>query len=114
RAEVIATIERYVQTGVYEGRAHRIVRPDGTRRHVRARGMAQLDEHGQVEALRGGVLDVTERKELEANLAQAQRIQAVGRLTAGIAHNLNNALSVILPNVSECRELATGAIEQRL
>jgi len=114
RAEAIETIARYVQTGVYEGMAYRIVRPDGVVRHVIAKGVAQVDEHGEVEALRGGVLDVTERKELEASLAQAQRIQAVGRLTAGIAHNLNNALSVILPNVAECRELAAGSVAERL
>ncbi|HET7541358.1 MAG TPA: ATP-binding protein [Polyangiaceae bacterium] len=114
RAEAAETIARYVRTGVYEGMAYRIVRPDGRVRHVIANGVAQFDEHGQLEALRGGVLDVTERKELEASLAQAQRIQAVGRLTAGIAHNLNNALSVILPNVAECRELASGAIAGRL
>ncbi|HEY3253193.1 MAG TPA: ATP-binding protein [Polyangiaceae bacterium] len=114
RAEAVETIARYVDTGVYDGMAYRIVRPDGKIRHVIAKGVAQLDEHGQVEALRGGVLDVTERKELEANLAQAQRIQAVGRLTAGIAHNLNNALSVILPNVAECRELAAGPVAERL
>jgi two-component system, cell cycle sensor histidine kinase and response regulator CckA len=114
RAEVIETIARYVETGVYDGMAYRIVRPDGAVRHVIAKGVAQFDEHGQLEALRGGVLDVTERKELEASLAQAQRIQAVGRLTAGIAHNLNNSLSVILPNVAECRELATGPVAERL
>lgn len=114
RAEALETIERYVETGVYDGMAYRIVRPDGAVRHVLAKGVAQFDEQGKIEALRGGVLDVTERKELEANLAQAQRIQAVGRLTAGIAHNLNNALSVILPNVVECRELASGPIAERL
>lgn len=114
RADAVETIARYVQTGVYDGMAYRIVRPDGKVRHVIAKGVAQFDEQGQLEALRGGVLDVTERKELEANLAQAQRIQAVGRLTAGIAHNLNNALSVILPNVAECRELAAGPIAERL
>jgi len=114
RAEAIETIARYVETGVYDGMAYRIVRPDGAVRHVIAKGVAQFDEQGQLEALRGGVLDVTERKELEANLAQAQRIQAVGRLTAGIAHNLNNALSVILPNVAECRELAADPLATRL
>jgi PAS domain S-box-containing protein len=114
RAEAIETIARYVRTGVYDGMAYRIVRPDGAVRHVIAKGVAQFDERGELEALRGGVLDVTERKELEANLAQAQRIQAVGRLTAGIAHNLNNALSVILPNVAECRELAAGPVAERL
>jgi PAS domain S-box-containing protein len=114
RAEATETIARYVETGVYDGMAYRIVRPDGAVRHMIAKGLVQFDEQGKIEALRGGVLDVTERKELEANLAQAQRIQAVGRLTAGIAHNLNNALSVILPNVAECRELATGQIAERL
>jgi PAS domain S-box-containing protein len=114
RAEAAETIARYVQTGVYDGMAYRIVRPDGAVRHVIAKGLVQFDDQGRIEALRGGVLDVTERKELEANLAQAQRIQAVGRLTAGIAHNLNNALSVILPNVAECRELATGPVSERL
>jgi PAS domain S-box-containing protein len=114
RAEAAETIARYVRTGVYDGMAYRIVRPDGAVRHVIAKGVAELDEQGQIEALRGGVLDVTERKEFEANLAQAQRIQAIGRLTAGIAHNLNNALSVILPNVAECRELAQAHVAERL
>lgn len=114
RAEAQETIARYVATGVYDGMAYRIVRPDGTVRHVIAQGVPQFDEHGKVEALRGGVLDVTERKELEASLAQAQRMHAVGRLTAGIAHNLNNALSVVLPNVAECRELASGPVAERL
>lgn len=114
RAEAQETIARYVATGVYDGMAYRIVRPDGSVRHVIAQGVPQFDEHGQLEALRGGVLDVTERKELEASLAQAQRMHAVGRLTAGIAHNLNNALSVVLPNVAECREFASGAVAERL
>lgn len=114
RADAVETIQRYARSGVYDGMAYRIVRPDGKVRHVLAKGIAQLDEQGEVEALRGGVLDVTERKELEASLAQAQRMQAVGRLTAGIAHNLNNALSVILPNVAECRELAPAPVAERL
>jgi PAS domain S-box-containing protein len=114
RKEVIETVELYVKTGVYHGMAYRLVRPDGSVRHVIAKGVAQLDEHGNVEALRGGVLDVTDRKELEASLAHAHRMQAVGRLTAGIAHNLNNALSVILPNVAEARESAEAPIAQRL
>ncbi|MGC4088092.1 MAG: PAS domain-containing protein [Polyangiaceae bacterium] len=114
RGEAAAIIARYVRDGVYEGMAYRIVRPDGAIRHVIAKGVPVFDDAGNLEAMRGGVLDVTERKELEASLEQAQRMQAVGQLTAGIAHNLNNALTVILPNVAECRELAGGVIAERL
>ena len=44
------------------------------------------------------VTDVTEQKKIEAQLAQAQRIEALGQLTGGIAHDFNNLLTSILLN----------------
>jgi len=46
-------------------------------------------------AIMGNVFDITERKSLERQLIQAQKMEAIGRLTAGIAHDFNNMISAI-------------------
>ncbi len=46
------------------------------------------------------VLDITERKQTELNLRRAQKMEAVGQLTGGIAHDLNNILGIVLGNLS--------------
>lgn len=76
---------------------HRIVRPDGEIRWVLPCGRVTMDESGRVVRLRGGLVDVTAQRRTAEHLRDAQKLDAIGSLTAGVAHNFNNMLAVILP-----------------
>ena len=61
-------------------------------------GSLLKDHHGNVLGLSGTARDVSERKRLQAQLLQAQKMESVGLLAGGIAHDFNNLLTVISGN----------------
>jgi PAS domain S-box-containing protein len=114
RERLLALSARGRETGVSEEIEYRIARPSGETRHVLAKTSIRVDAHGRAFGTLGAVFDVTERKRLEEQLSQRKKMEAIGELTSGIAHNFNNVLSIILPNLELCIEDAPPALLERL
>ena len=96
------------------------VRKDGTLLSVSATVSPVADESGSITHIIAIEEDVTRRREIEAQLRQAQKMEAVGNLTGGMAHDFNNLLAVVIGNLDilvgqlgggEAQELAQEALD---
>ena len=94
RARVLEGVGRANIDGRVE-HEFRIVRPDGEIRLVHELVTVVRDEHGNPARHVGIGSDVTERRELERQLQHARKLDAVGQLAGGVAHDFNNILTGI-------------------
>lgn len=100
-----------LQTATEQGRAEDErwhLRKDGTR--FWASGvMIALKDNGSVRGYAKVVRDFTERRRLDEAVRRTQKLESVGVLAAGVAHDFNNVLTAILGNVSLARRRLAGA-----
>jgi len=90
---------------------YRIRRPDGVIRRVQDRSFPVCDAAGAVYRAAGLAVDVTERRNAEAGRMQRQRLEAIGNLASGIAHDLNNTLTPITLGLQLLRRKHPGEDE---
>jgi PAS domain S-box-containing protein len=100
-----AAVSRQVD-GRYD-EEYRIVRPDGQVRWIRDRAFPVTGPNHEVLRVVGVARDVTSLRELEDQLRQSQKLEAIGQLAGGVAHDFNNILAAILMQ-AELAELTEG------
>lgn len=109
RARLSQEPERGVDNVTVE---YRWIGPQGARHHILDQRVATGTGSGP-RRWAGSLLDITERKELEARLVHAGKLDALGQLTGGVAHDFNNLLAAMLGGISILeRRLQIGEREQ--
>ena len=101
-----------IKSGEWQGEIHQ-TRRDGTEITVESRWTLVRDEKGQPHSILVINTDITEKKRMETQFLRAQRMESIGTLAGGIAHDLNNVLSPILMAIDMLQLKATDEASRK-
>ncbi len=79
-------------------RQYRVVWPDGSIHWLHSRALPVFGAHGEQSLVVGVDFDISEVKQLQSQLAQAQKLESVGQLAAGVAHEINTPIQYVGDN----------------
>ena len=103
RPEYHAMIVEQIEASLNEGAAldfeAPIITASGEQRWIHAVGEVVYDDQGAIQRMQGALQDITERRLLEQRLLRTRRLESIGTLAGGIAHDLNNLLTPILMSI---------------
>jgi len=102
-----------VRQGEWYGELQHVTR-EGHRLIAEVRCTLIRDNEGHPKSILSINTDVTEKKKLESQFMRAQRMESVGTLAGGIAHDLNNILTPIMMSIELLRQTATDPQAQRI
>ena len=86
---------------------------DGNYKHLLDQAVLLRDSDGKPVEFAGTLTDVTDQRSLESQLVQAQKMDAIGKLTGGIAHDFNNLLAAVIGGLSLIERRAELGEEQQ-
>jgi PAS domain S-box-containing protein len=103
RAMVQDAFEACVTNGTSFDLEAQLISAAQERRWARVIGQPRYRPDGSIDAIQGAMQDITEQKTLELQFLRSQRLESVGILAGGIAHDLNNVLAPILMSIDLLR-----------
>jgi PAS domain S-box-containing protein len=104
----IEILQAVLNDGVWEGEVHQMTR-DKKRLVLESRRVLMRNAEGHPKSVLMINTDITEKRRIEAQSMRAQRLESIGTLAGGIAHDLNNVLAPILMSISLLRLSARDA-----